>query len=47
MDIFREEGLWFCDPDWCISNEIPVYSFYQKPGDFVILGSGAEHWVKS
>ena len=26
-DVFIKEGLWFCDPDFCLANKIPLITF--------------------
>lgn len=45
-DIYKEEGLWYADVDFCLANKIPIVSFNQKEGDVVLLGPGCEHWVR-
>lgn len=47
VDIYKNEGLWFADVDFCLANKIPVVCFNQIEGDLVILGPGCEHWVRS
>jgi len=37
LDIFGMEGTWFCDPDYCLANNIPVRVMNQKAGDMVVL----------
>ena len=37
IDIFYSEGLWFCDPDYCLANGIKVKVINQKAGDMVVL----------
>lgn len=45
-DIYKKEGLWFADVDFCLAKKIPVTCFNQVKGDLVILGPGCEHWVR-
>lgn len=47
IDIFYSEGLWFCDPDYCLANGIPVRVANQQAGDMVVLAPGTVHWVRS
>ena len=35
IDIHNDEGLWFCDVEFCLANRIPVKKFVQRPGDIV------------
>ncbi len=46
-NIFQREGMWFGDEDFCLANKIPLYKFYQRPGDLVVLKPGTLHWVRS
>ncbi|CAD8168236.1 unnamed protein product [Paramecium octaurelia] len=46
-DIFKNEGLWFKEPEFFLKNGIPFRYTLQKKGDVVILGAGCLHWVKS
>lgn len=45
-DIYKDEGLWYADVDYCLANKIPIVSFNQHEGDIVLLGPGCEHWVR-
>ena len=47
IDIHKDEGLWFCNVDFCLENNIPVRKFIQKPGDIVFINAGTLHWVRS
>lgn len=47
IDLFKDEGLWFCDPDFCLGNKLEVITFNQREGDLVILSPGCLHWVRS
>lgn len=47
IDIFKSEGIWFCDPDYCLANGIKVKVINQKAGDMVVLQPGTVHWVRS
>lgn len=47
IDIFKSEGQWFCDPDYCIANGIPIKIINQKAGDMIVLQPGTVHWVRS
>ena len=47
VDIYKNEGLWFCGPDYCFNHGIPCYTIEQKAGDLVVLGTGVEHWVRA
>lgn len=47
IDIYKEEGLWFSNVDFCLENGISVKKFIQKAGDIVFLNSGTLHWVRS
>lgn len=46
IDIYKDEGLWYADVDFCLANKIPVTCFNQREGDLVIIGPGCEHWVR-
>lgn len=46
VDIYKNEGLWYADADFCLARKIPIYNFIQQEGDLVILGPGCEHWVR-
>lgn len=46
-DIYKKEGLWFADVDFCLGKQIPIIWFNQREGDLVILGPGCEHWVRA
>jgi len=35
VDIYKQEGLWFGDIDFCIKNGITINYFVQQPGDGV------------
>jgi len=39
-DIYKDEGLWYADVDFCLANRVPIVSFNQKEGDVVLLGPG-------
>lgn len=45
VDILLQEGLWFCNMEFMLENNIPVRQFRQKAGDIVFLGPGCLHWV--
>ena len=45
--VYRDEGLWFCDPDFCLANGIELITLNQREGDLVILKPGTIHWVRS
>ena len=47
LDIKKQEGLWFCDIDFCLANNIPVITFNQRKGDLVLLGPSVLHWVRT
>jgi hypothetical protein len=47
FDLFKNEGLWFADIDWCLGHKLKVITFNQRPGDLVMLKGGTLHWVKS
>lgn len=47
VDIYKNEGSWFPDPEFCRDNKIPMMIGIQKPGDTVILNGATLHWVRS
>lgn len=47
VDIYKNEGLWFADVDFCLGRKIPIIWFNQREGDLVLLGPGLEHWVRA
>jgi hypothetical protein len=47
VDIYKSEGRWFPDPEFCRENDIPMMIGIQKPGDTVILNGATLHWVRS
>ncbi|CAG9333929.1 unnamed protein product [Blepharisma stoltei] len=47
IDIYITETLWWPDLIYCLSKGFTVYHVVQKPGDLVLVGASAIHWVKS
>lgn len=47
FDIYNSETLWWPDEIFCLIKGFKVYHSIQQPGDLVIVGPGAIHWVKS
>jgi len=35
LDIYKEEGKWFGDIEFCLRNKIRLHYFVQEPGDIV------------
>eukprot|EP00742_Colponemidia_sp_Colp-10_P007636 GILJ01008230.1.p1 GENE.GILJ01008230.1~~GILJ01008230.1.p1 ORF type:complete len:1309 (+),score=160.60 GILJ01008230.1:159-3929(+) len=47
IDIYKNEGKWFPDPDFCLANGIPVMYGLQKVNDVILVGIGCVHWVRA
>lgn len=47
FDIYNSETLWWPDEIFCLIKGFKLYHSVQQPGDFVIVGPGTIHWVKS
>lgn len=47
VDILRDEGLWFPNPEWLHAMNIPYFHGIQRAGDVVILRGDTLHWVRS
>ena len=47
VDLYRDEGKYFPDPDFCRAHGIPVRVGLQRAGDSIILKGSTMHWVRS
>lgn len=47
VDILRDEGLWYPNPEWLNRLNIPYFHGIQKAGDVVVLKGDTLHWVRS
>ena len=44
MDIYQNEGIYFPNFDFFLTNNIKTIFTKQKKGDIILVGIGAIHW---